>query len=120
MAYPVSNKPEDVEAARKVLFGFYQPMDNWTWNVAWFNDPVFLGKYPEEGLEKFAEYLPEITDEDMKLISQPLDFMGQNIYNGYFVKAGENGEIEFPERPEGLSRRPQPTGRLHRTASTGV
>ena len=55
MAYPVSNKPEDVEAARKVLFGFYQPMDNWTWNVAWFNDPVFLGKYPEEGLEKFAE-----------------------------------------------------------------
>ena len=104
MAYPVSNKPEDVEAARKVLFGFYQPMDNWTWNVAWFNDPVFLGKYPEEGLEKFAEYLPEITDEDMKLISQPLDFMGQNIYNGYFVKAGENGEIEFPERPEGFPK----------------
>jgi beta-glucosidase len=104
MAYPVSNRPEDVEAARKVLFGFYQPMDNWTWNVAWFNDPVFLGKYPEEGLEKFAEYLPEITDEDMKLISQPLDFMGQNIYNGYFVKAGENGEIEFPERPEGFPK----------------
>ena len=104
MAYPVSNKPEDVEAARKVLFGFYQPMDNWTWNVAWFNDPVFLGKYPEEGLKKFAEYLPEITDEDMKLISPPLDFMGQNIYTGYFVKAGENGEIEFPERPEGFPK----------------
>lgn len=104
MAYPVSNKPEDIEAARKVLFGFYQPMDNWTWNVAWFNDPVFLGKYPEEGLQKFAEYLPEITDEDMELISQPLDFMGQNIYNGYFVKAGENGEIEFPDRPEGFPK----------------
>ena len=80
MAYPATDKPEDIEAARKTLFGFHQPMDNWTWNVAWFNDPVFLGKYPEEGLKKFAEYLPEITDEDMKLISQPLDFMGQNIY----------------------------------------
>ena len=30
--------------------------------------------------------------------------MGQNIYNGYFVKAGENGEIEFPERPEGFPK----------------
>ena len=73
MAYPATDSPEDIEAARKTLFGFHQPMDNWTWNVAWFNDPVFLGKYPEEGLKKFAEYLPEITDEDMELISQPLE-----------------------------------------------
>ena len=47
-------------------------MDNWTWNVAWFSDPVFLGHYPKEGLEKFAQYLPEITEEDMKLIHQHL------------------------------------------------
>lgn len=104
MAYPATNKPEDIEAARKVLFGFYQPMDNWTWNVAWFNDPVFLGKYPEEGLKKFAEYLPEITEEDMKLIAQPLDFMGQNIYNGYMVAQGEDGEIEFVDRPAGFPK----------------
>ncbi len=104
MPYPVSDKPEDIEAARKVMFGFYQPMENWTWNVAWFNDPVFLGKYPEEGLKKFAEYLPEITEEDMKLISQPLDFMGQNIYNGYFVKQGADGEPEFVKRPSGFPK----------------
>lgn len=104
MAYPASERKEDIEAARKVLFGFYQPMENWTWNVAWFNDPVFLGKYPEEGLKKFAEYLPEITDEDMKLISQPLDFMGQNIYNGYMVRQGDDGEIEFVDRPAGFPK----------------
>ena len=104
MAYPATNRPEDIEAARKVLFGFYQPMDNWTWNVAWFNDPVFLGKYPEEGLKNFAEYLPEITEEDMKLISQPLDFMGQNIYNGYMVAQGKDGEIEFVDRPAGFPK----------------
>lgn len=104
MAYPASNKPEDIEAARKVLFGFEQPMDNWTWNVAWFNDPVFLGKYPEEGLKKFAEYLPEITEEDMKLISQPLDFMGQNIYNGYMVKAAEDGGFEYVDRYPGFPK----------------
>lgn len=101
MAYPATDKPEDIEAARKVLFGFYQPMDNWTWNVAWFNDPAFLGRYPGEGLTKFAEYLPEITKEDMELISQPVDFMGQNIYNGYMVRQGEDGEPELVYRPAG-------------------
>ena len=81
MAFPESNKPEDIEAARRVLFSFYNPMDNWTWNVAWFSDPVFL-----------------------KLISQPLDFMGQNIYNGYSVRAGKDGEPEFVNRPAGHSK----------------
>lgn len=104
MAYPASNSPEDIEAARKALFGFYQPMENWTWNVAWFNDPVFLGKYPEEGLKKFAEYLPEITEEDMKLIAQPLDFMGQNIYNGYIIRQGDDGEVEFVNSPAGAPK----------------
>lgn len=104
MAYPASERQEDIEAARKTLFGFYEPMDNWTWNVAWFNDPVFLGKYPEEGLKKFAEYLPEITEEDMKLIFQPLDFMGQNIYNGYMIRQGADGEPEFVKRPAGFPK----------------
>ena len=104
MAYPASNKPEDIEAARKVLFSFYNPIDNWTWNVAWFNDPVFLGKYPESGLEKFREYLPESTEEDMELIAQPIDFMGQNIYNGYLVRAGADGEPEMIPAPEGAPR----------------
>ncbi|MCH5259191.1 MAG: beta-glucosidase [Lachnospiraceae bacterium] len=104
MAYPESDKPEDIEAARKVLFSFYNPISNWTWNVAWFNDPVFLGKYPEVGLEQFKEYLPKITEEDMKLISQPLDFMGQNIYNGYIIRAGEDGEPVFVPLPEGLPK----------------
>lgn len=104
MAYPESDRPEDIEAARKVLFSFYNPMENWTWNVAWFNDPVFLGKYPQSGLEKFKEYLPEITEEDMKLIAQPIDFMGQNIYNGYIVRAGADGEPEMVAMPAGYSR----------------
>ncbi len=104
MAYPETDKPEDIEAARKVLFSFYNPISNWTWNVAWFNDPVFLGKYPEVGLEQFKEYLPKITKEDMELISQPLDFMGQNIYNGYIIRAGADGEPEFVPLPDGLPK----------------
>lgn len=104
VAYPYTDSPEDIEAARKTYFGFYNPMSNWTWNVAWFSDPVFLGHYPKEGLEQFQEYLPEITDEDMALIHQPLDFMGQNIYNGYYVRAGKDGEPEFVAREPGFPK----------------
>ncbi len=104
VAYPYRDCPEDIEAARKCYFGFYNPMSNWTWNVSWFSDPVFLGHYPEEGLQKFRQWLPKITEEDMELIHQPLDFMGQNIYNGYYVKAGENGEPEFVTREPGFPK----------------
>lgn len=104
VAYPYTGSEADIAAAKKVYFGFYNPMDNWTWNVSWFSDPVFLGHYPKEGLEKFKEYLPEITEEDMQLIHQPLDFMGQNIYNGYYVRAGADGEPEFVNRAPGFPK----------------
>ncbi len=101
VAIPASESAEDIEAARRAYFGFLQDMDNWTWNVAWYSDPVLLGHYPEEGLEKFKEYLPEITEEDMKLIHQPIDFLGQNMYNGYYIRAGKDGKPEQAERPNG-------------------
>lgn len=101
VAYPATDSPEDIEAAREVYFGFYNENDRWAWNVSWFCDPVMFGKYPEAGLKKYAKYLPEFTKEEMELINQPIDFFGQNIYNGYPVCRGENGEIEFPEREFG-------------------
>lgn len=104
VAIPATDSPEDIEAARETYFGLRNPMDNWTWNVSWFNDPVFLGKYPEEGVKRFAEYLPEITDEDMELIHQPLDFMGQNVYNGYTVKRAADGGVEYVERYPGFPK----------------
>lgn len=104
VAYPASDAPEDVAAAKKVYFGLGNDIHNWTWNVSWFSDPVFLGAYPKEGMEKYKEYLPEITKEDMELIAQPLDFMGQNIYNGYPVRAGADGEPEYVSRVPGHSK----------------
>ena len=40
----------------------------------------------------------------MELIHQPLDFMGQNIYNGYMIKAGEDGKAEYVDRPYGYTK----------------
>ncbi len=102
--YPYTDKPEDVEAAKSIYFGFDQPIENWTWNVAWFADPVFLGTYPAEGIEKYRVYLPEITEADLELIHQPIDFIGQNIYNGYYIRRGADGRPEYVDRPAGFPK----------------
>lgn len=102
--YPYTDKSEDVEAAKSIYFGFDQPIENWTWNVAWFADPVFLGTYPAEGLEKYRTYLPEITEADLELIHQPIDFIGQNIYNGYYIRRGADGRPEYVDRPAGFPK----------------
>lgn len=43
-------------------------------------DPVILGSYPDELREIFGEAWPEHSAEDMKLIHQPIDFVGINYY----------------------------------------
>lgn len=103
MSYPDSDKPEDIEAARMTLFEVKETED-WAWNVAWWSDPVMLGSYPEKGLKKYREYLPEITKDDMKLINQPLDFYGQNIYNGVRVRMGSDGKPEVVKRYDGYPK----------------
>ena len=47
-----------------------------------------------------AAYIPDTTAEDMKIISQPIDFIGMNVYQTYRGKAGENGTcITIPNDP---------------------
>ena len=104
MCYPEKETPKDIEAARKALFALPDDLSNWNWNVSWWSDPVILGKYPEEGMKKYEKYLPVITDEDMKLISQPIDFYGQNIYNGRCIRMGTDGRPEEVRRPAGFPK----------------
>lgn len=104
MCYPETEKPEDIEAARQMLFSMQEDDRNWTWNVAWWSDPVLLGRYPEEGLVRYEQYLPKITDADMKLISEPIDVYGQNIYNGRCIRMGANGKPVEVKRYEGFPK----------------
>lgn len=108
MCYPEKETPKDIEAARKALFALPDDLSNWTWNVSWWSDPVILGKYPEEGMKKYEKYLPVITDKDMKLISQPIDFYGQNIYNGRCIRMGTDGRPEEVRRPAGFPKTATP------------
>ncbi len=104
VAYPATDSPEDIEAAKKVYFGAQEDLRNWHWNVAWWSDPVIFGAYPEEFLKKYEAFLPRITDADMKLISEPIDTYAQNIYNGYQVRAGKDGKPEVLKRYDGFPK----------------
>ena len=104
MCYPETESPQDIEAARQMVFALQEDDRRWTWNVTWWSDPVLLGKYPEEGLKRYESYLPKITDEDMKLISEPIDIYGQNIYNGRCVRMGRDGQPEEVQRYEGFPK----------------
>src|SRR4051812_665768 len=68
--YPASQSAEDLDAVRRT--------------DAYMNrqylDPVFLGRYPEEMKEIFGEAWPEWSDDDMRVIKQPIDFLGINYY----------------------------------------
>ncbi len=46
----------------------------------WFIEAVTLGKYPEEALLGLEPHLPQHWQDDMEIISQPLDFVGVNYY----------------------------------------
>jgi len=92
---PVSEKSADIKAAQISMFTIQQKN---LWNNTWFFDPIVFGRYPEDGYILFQSDLPLIQDGDLKLINQPLDFIGLNIYHGNLVHgAGRNGfTIEQP------------------------
>jgi len=98
--YPATGDPADREAARKALFDIDEKP---FWSVSLWSDPVFLGKYPEALYTKFGQHMPKIGQDDMKIISGKLDFLGQNIYNGVPVRAGGSGSYEFAPRKPGYA-----------------
>ena len=55
------------------------------WSDAYWADPIVFGHYPEKLLEETKDIFPAFTKEDMKLISQKIDFIGINIYQGHYV-----------------------------------
>jgi len=113
VAYPKDESPENIKAAYDATFSIHKTgedihdlykwkgMVNSAWNFAWYTDPIFLGKYPEEGLELLGSDVPDYTDEDMKLISEPVDFCGINSYSGYQVKHDPDNRWVCDDRPIG-------------------
>ncbi|HWK49985.1 MAG TPA: GH1 family beta-glucosidase [Steroidobacter sp.] len=53
-------------------------------------EPALLGSYPEELHEVFGEAWPKWPQSDLKLIQQPLDYIGVNYYTRAVVRADAN------------------------------
>lgn len=100
---PLTRSEEDMEAARRA----------WNEQVAWWFDPVFEGRYPDE------TSVPGVREGDLELISQPTDHLGLNMYFPGFVRASKpqgqgyedygpvvtlpRSEMGWPTYPAGLS-----------------
>ena len=62
--------------------------------VSIYSDPVFLGDYPKSYYREFRGILPNITKEDLELISQPVDYIYQNFYSGNYYSLDENNNLK--------------------------
>lgn len=72
--------------------------------VTWWSDPVLLGRYPEEGLRRYAPLSAQDYKEDMELIAEPVDVYAQNIYDSWCVRMGADGNPELAGRYPGFPR----------------
>ena len=87
---PVSHTPEDLEAAR-----YFFKHDSMR-----VLDPLYRGEYSSDYIQQFgAENVPEVNEGDFDLITESCDFIGLNIYWGYYVRAdalGNPEKVPFP------------------------
>lgn len=107
---PETSTKENIDAARATYFA--SEHDGFVFSDAYWFDPVITGKYPDWVMNFKAPNAPTITEEDMALIHQKIDFIGLNIYNGKYInKAGlciQNQQgiartsIGWPVTPEAL------------------
>ncbi|MDO7977388.1 GH1 family beta-glucosidase [Oceanotoga teriensis] len=90
--YPYSVEEKDIIAA-KTNDAFWNRM---------FLDPILKGSYPEEILNNpFGNTLKEIIkDDDMEIISHPIDFLGINYYSRSVIKHDENETFKYKSIPQ--------------------
>jgi beta-glucosidase len=79
---PVIETPENIEAAKRA---FVAEEHNGTVLV-----PALTGAYNAQTLDALGANAPDIQPGDMKIIGQPLDVLGFNIYTGSYVRATGN------------------------------
>ncbi|TKK88904.1 beta-glucosidase [Herbidospora galbida] len=84
--WPASDSPDDRAAADA-----YDTLHN-----RMFNDPVFLGEYPD--LRAFGlDAMPGLRDGDLAIINRPIDGLGVNYYNPTRISAPQSPELPFTD-----------------------
>jgi beta-glucosidase len=61
-----------------------------TFRNRWFLDPVFRGHYPDDLFANMGVASPPICEDDLSIISIPIDFLGVNYYSRMLVRGRTN------------------------------
>ena len=77
-AYPASESPEDVAAARR-----HDGQAN-----RWFTDPLSRGEYPADMWDLYGQLVPRVAPGDMDVFRRPIDFLGVNYYTRAVIRHG--------------------------------
>ncbi|ANF32391.1 beta-galactosidase [Leifsonia xyli] len=86
---PAGDSEADADAARRI-----DGLSN-----RLFLDPVLTGSYPADVLDDLGEtewFAEHATDDDLKLISAPIDFLGINYYSRHTVASGSKPATDAP------------------------
>lgn len=86
---PVTELPADIAAARAL----YERRNEHLLGA------IYSGGYSDSYLARCGADAPKVRAGDFRLISQSSDLLGLNIYTGFFVRAGADGqpeEMSFP------------------------
>ncbi|MEM9108405.1 MAG: GH1 family beta-glucosidase [Planctomycetota bacterium] len=98
VSIPETERVVDIEAGYKATV---EGATDSLFNTTWWLDPVFRGRYPESAVKKRLDNMPVVTPDDLKLISEPIDFCAFNLYQAGVVRAGADGSVEPVLYPEG-------------------
>ncbi len=83
--YPADDTPETAQAVARA-----DALSN-----RWFIEPLYKGAYPEHLFENMGVHPPPMQDNDLAVISTPLDFLGVNNYSRAVVRGN-------PAKPDGI------------------
>ena len=82
---PVLETPEHVKAATTAMRELN----------AQYLTVIMEGKYTDAYLKRLGPDAPKVTEEDLKAIGSPLDFVGLNVYQPTWIRADETKETGF-------------------------
>jgi beta-glucosidase len=85
IAQPFTERREDVDFARRV----FEEQN------AWLLDPVFRARYPVAERRRLGKDAPTAAPGDWKIISQPVDFLGINVYGAVEIARADLGRRPF-------------------------
>lgn len=97
LCYPQKNSEKNLAAAREASFAI--DSGNIFFNHAVFLDPVILGRYPAGLSGAISSFVDGVSADDLAVISEPIDMLGVNIYNGSEVDETGEKTKKYPGFP---------------------